>query len=387
MIAIFVLSALVALWPWTIYPLLVAARARIRPRPARLAPHLPPRPLSIVIVARDEAARLPAKLASLPAAGVPAEQLDVIVVDDGSRDDTAALAEAAGARVLRAGAPLGKAAALNLGVAAARHDLLVLTDARQPLQPGALAALALPFYDPRVAAVTGELDPPADVPAGPGSRYRRFEDALRRLEARSGSCVGATGALWAVRRALMPRLPEGLVLDDLYAPLTAARGGRRIVVEPEARATELADAAAPAAEHRRRLRTLAGNLQLVARAPWLLVPGKNPLFWRFLGHKLVRLAGPAALATALCSLGVLAFRSTAWAAVLGAALLALVLALAGARAGRAGALARAFVHAQGLVVLAWWHALSGRTLALWRPARGPAGADALGLAEVSHGHA
>jgi len=85
--------------------------------------------VSVVIPARDAAATLPAALAALRAQTLGA--VEVLVVDDRSTGSTAALAEAAGARVLRVatGGDGGPGAARNLGVAAARADLVAFTDA------------------------------------------------------------------------------------------------------------------------------------------------------------------------------------------------------------------------------------------------------------------
>src|SRR5262249_24733755 len=152
---------------------------RLRPRPVAADRRLHPL-LTVIVPARDEARVLPRKLASIAAQGWPEDRLEVLVIDDGSADDTAAVAErAGGVRGLRLGAPLGKAAALQRGVEAARGEILVLTDARQPLATGALVELVAPLADPTVGAVSGEL---ALAPGGGGlGLYRRLDDALRRM--------------------------------------------------------------------------------------------------------------------------------------------------------------------------------------------------------------
>lgn len=99
--------------------------------------------VSVVIPARDEESTLPALLASLRRLGTPASE--VVVVDDGSRDATAAVARAAGASVVAATAPppgwTGKAWACHLGVGATRGDLLLFLDADTVLEPDALDGL------------------------------------------------------------------------------------------------------------------------------------------------------------------------------------------------------------------------------------------------------
>jgi cellulose synthase/poly-beta-1,6-N-acetylglucosamine synthase-like glycosyltransferase len=362
-IFLFTAAMVVLLWPWFGYPLLALATAQLRPRPPQRCVLWSPR-VSVVIAARDEEAHLWDKLVSLAGGGIPADHLEIIVVDDGSRDDTARIARAAGARVISFPEGRGKAAALNAGVAAARHPILVLTDARQLLERGALAELCAALADPTVGAVSGEL---VGAAQGAGSAYRRFDDALRRWESRSGSMIGVVGAFWACRRELYPTLPDGLILDDVYAPMMVARSGLRVVAEPRARAAERATAVFAPAERRRRVRTLAGNVQLLTRAPWLLVPWKNPLWWRFLAHKISRLLGPLALVLVIGSLASLASTGPIFAALAVGATFALALAVLGRRAGAPGMMARGFLEAQLLVALAWREVLLGRTDRVWRP--------------------
>ena len=66
--------------------------------------------------------------------------------------------------------------------------------------------------------------------------YWRIEKKIRELESESGSVVGATGALYAVRRELLAAVPEGTILDDVYIPMQVVRQGKRVVFEARARA-------------------------------------------------------------------------------------------------------------------------------------------------------
>ena len=84
--------------------------------------------LSVVVPAYDEAARLGPTLARI-AAYLADDDHELIVVDDGSRDTTAAIAAAAGARVERHAVNRGKGAAVRTGVLAARGDRILVCDA------------------------------------------------------------------------------------------------------------------------------------------------------------------------------------------------------------------------------------------------------------------
>ncbi|MEW6271512.1 MAG: bifunctional glycosyltransferase/class I SAM-dependent methyltransferase [Thermodesulfobacteriota bacterium] len=119
--------------------------------------------LSLVIPAYDEASRLPATLATLaralPRVASPAE---VIVVDDGSRDDTAAIAErASGAlavRVVRLGRNRGKGVAVAAGVATARHPLVAFTDADSPYDLDSLRPMLAALEAGRCDVAIGSRD-------------------------------------------------------------------------------------------------------------------------------------------------------------------------------------------------------------------------------------
>lgn len=123
----------------------LVADLRTLPRPdAPVGGATPSAPtVSVVVPARDEELTLPALLRSVAAQG-PAV-VEVVVVDDASRDATAAVAQAGGARVVPAGAPppgwTGKAWACHVGAGATTGDLLLFLDADTVLAPGALAGL------------------------------------------------------------------------------------------------------------------------------------------------------------------------------------------------------------------------------------------------------
>jgi cellulose synthase/poly-beta-1,6-N-acetylglucosamine synthase-like glycosyltransferase len=189
----------------------------------------------------------------------------------------------------------GKTACLADAIARARGEVLVFTDVRQRFAPGAVRALIAALGDPRVGAAGGELHlRDADGFARTQDAYWRYERWIRRNESRSGSVMGVSGALYAVRRADMPLPPPGLVLDDLWVPLKLMQRGLRVVLVGAAIAWDEASRD-PRAEAARKRRTLAGNWQLIARWPQLLVPGLAPSWWRLVSHKWLRLAMPAAL--------------------------------------------------------------------------------------------
>jgi cellulose synthase/poly-beta-1,6-N-acetylglucosamine synthase-like glycosyltransferase len=314
---IFWSCAAVVAYTYAGYPLILACVARFCKRPPRrVAGHKPS--VSVIVAAHNEVANIDRRLAELTglltAAGVTGE---VIVVSDGSTDGTAVIARARSKegriRVVEIREHVGKAAALNAGSAAATHDVLVFADARQTWAPTALAVLLENFADPAVGAVSGDLvvQSAPGVMAGVGM-YWGFEKWLRKKESQIHSQVGVTGAISAVRRKLFRPIPDGTLLDDVYWPLCVTMQGFRVVHEKRAVAYDRLPERARD-EFRRKVRTLSGNFQLVARLPSLLLPWRNPLWLQFLSHKLLRLLAPWALLGMLATSALLPGSFFAWA--------------------------------------------------------------------------
>src|SRR5262245_5782354 len=147
MSVLFWLSAAVVVYVYAGYPALLALWARVvdrRPRRAQYGDGRWPA-ISIVVAARNEAARLQARVRNLIDQRYPGAA-EIIVVSDGSTDDPAAPLGAFGSAVrLVTLPPGGKPLALNAGAAAATGDILVFADARQSFAPGAIAALVENF--------------------------------------------------------------------------------------------------------------------------------------------------------------------------------------------------------------------------------------------------
>lgn len=283
------------------YPAVLLAWARLRPRRVARADITPD--VSVLIVAHDEAARIGARLDNVLSLDYPSEKLEVVVGSDGSTDQTVDRArdyEARGVRVVGFAERRGKPSVLNDLVPSCRGEILVLGDARQRFGGDALRALVAPFADPEVGAVSGELmleDERTGVGAGMGA-YWRHEKLIRSAESRIGSMVGATGAIYAIRRELFSPLPSDTILDDVVLPVRIARRGRRVVFEPRAKAYDHAPRSS-AQELARKVRTIAGNFQLFARESWLLSPLGNPIWLQAVSHKGLRLLTPALLGAAL----------------------------------------------------------------------------------------
>jgi len=269
------------------YPLLMWLVSHLRGKAVNKRSFRPT--ISVVMAVRNGGASLTAKLKNLRELSYPKELMEYVVASDGSIDETERIITSAeGVKAVVCPA-VGKGEALNRAVAAARGEIVVLTDVRQEIEPEAISELAANFADQSVGCVSGELMFRSAQEGGGVSAYWRFEKAIRKWESASGSVMGATGALYAVRRRLIPQVPPGTILDDVYIPLEVIRQNGRVVFEPKARAWDEV-AHAPRKEFDRKVRTLAGNFQLLERCPAVLVDRR--ICFRFVSHKLMRLMVP-----------------------------------------------------------------------------------------------
>jgi glycosyltransferase involved in cell wall biosynthesis len=296
-------AAAVAFWVVTVligytyigYAGIVWVMAHFMPLRVRLRAVTPT--VSFVVVAHNEGRRIARRVRNLLNLDYPAGKREIIVVSDGSTDDTVARARAVAPDVQVVDRPSrqGKAAAFNAVLPGLKSEVVVLTDARQRFDRHAAIALVRHFADPTVGAVSGDLvlrrQDTAEAGAQGAETYWNFEKRLRWWESLADSTVGVTGAITALRRELFEPLPADTVLDDVLIPLRIARRGYRVTFETAARAYDrLSNRSRD--EFSRKVRTLAGNFQLFAREPWLLLPWRNRLWVQTVSHKVLRLALP-----------------------------------------------------------------------------------------------
>jgi cellulose synthase/poly-beta-1,6-N-acetylglucosamine synthase-like glycosyltransferase len=296
LVVLFWSSLLLIGYTYAGYPLIAWLRARLRPHPAARAPIEPT--VTIIVVAHNEESCIEARIENLLALDYPAERRQILVGSDGSTDETVARARRFahdGVQVVPFRQWRGKTAVLNQLILRARGEIVLLADARQRFEPQVVRRLVARFADPSVGAVSGELmlTDSTGTPIGRGaSFYWRYEKFIRVHEGRAGSTVGATGAIYAIRRALFKPIPNDTILDDVLIPMRIVQQGYSVQFEQEARAFQEVSRTSQQ-EYVRKLRTIAGAFQLFAREWWLLNPWRNHLWFETLSHKGLRLLLPA----------------------------------------------------------------------------------------------
>jgi len=258
--------------------------------------------LSVIICIYNGADKLESRINNILASNYPANKLSIIVVSDGSTDFPEKIIEKIAlpnVKLTHYNENKGKSYAINIGVAQVKTKLIAFADVRQTFCPDALKNLAIAFEDNKVGAASGNLKilSSDNCEEDPGL-YWKYEKWIRQNESKMHSLLGVTGAIYMARTALVPEVPHNSLLDDMFIPLSMVKEGYTIKFIEEAVAYDQSSATIQE-EFIRKVRTLAGNFQLLTQLPWLLSPIKNPLFWQFLSHKIMRLIMPYTLIVAL----------------------------------------------------------------------------------------
>jgi poly-beta-1,6-N-acetyl-D-glucosamine synthase len=286
---LFWLSSLLLLYHLVGYPALLALLAPLLGRPVCRAEFMPL--ISVVVPAHNEGSVIAEKLRSILASDYPADQLEVIVGEDGSTDDTMAQASSVQDSRLyvdHSEARGGKMAALNRAFQRARGDYLVFTDANAILHPQALRSLMSNFADGSIGCVCGRksLKGASQLEANE-NLYWRYESWIKRNESRLGSTPSAVGELQAVRRGLFSLPGKQIINDDFAMVMNCVRQGYRAIYDPEAVTVE-AGSDRMNEEYKRKSRIAAGRWQIVGQM--LRLGLRRPGFVAmFLSHKLLRL--------------------------------------------------------------------------------------------------
>ncbi len=277
------------------YPLLIALVSKLFSRPVRKGDFVPM--VSVVISAYNEEDVIARKIDNLLSLDYPPQKMEILVGSDGSTDRTNEIIQNyKDTRVclLAHGQRRGKMLTVNELVARSRGEIILFNDARQVLEKDALKELVRNFADPRVGCASGELIFSHEQGGGTAkgvNAYWEYEKFIRGCESRIHSMLGATGAIYAIRKELFTPGPADVVLDDMFTPLKIIQKGHRAVFDGTAHAHDQA-ACSAREEHRRKARTLYGNYQIFFLFPGLFNPLRSPVAIQLFSHKLLRVIVP-----------------------------------------------------------------------------------------------
>lgn len=182
------------------------------------------------------------------------------------------------------------------------EDILVMTDANTMFKPDAMDELLKHFSDPGVGGVCGRLEfrePDVSEDANkraksPEGVYWKMERQLKEMESIVDSCLGANGAIYAIRRGLFwSDIPNNTIVDDFVLGMKVREQSLRMVYEPaavaEERIPEMED------EWSRRVRIGAGDYQAIQLCGRCLSRKYGKFAWSFWSHKVLRWFTPHAL--------------------------------------------------------------------------------------------
>jgi cellulose synthase/poly-beta-1,6-N-acetylglucosamine synthase-like glycosyltransferase len=281
-------SAALVVYTYALFPAIVFVRGRLKPQPYRRAP-ITPR-VSLIIAAYNEEQSIGAKLDNVLKLDYPREQLEVLVASDGSDDRTNEIVASYENDIIRL-LPLerqGKAGALNAAVAQASGDILVFSDANSMYHPLAIRELVAPFADELVGGVAGnQVYVSASQSEQGEQQYWNFDRKLKQSQSSAGNAISATGAIYAIRRALFQGVPAG-VTDDFATSTSVIAQGYRLVFAPDAIAYE-PPAESSAREFGRKTRVITRGLRAVILRRELLNPMRYGFYaFQLFSHKVLR---------------------------------------------------------------------------------------------------
>lgn len=379
--AVFWVSVLAVAYAYVGYPAVLWLLSRFRPPATKGAGHGTRLPaVSLIVSAFNEEQVIGQKIENALSLDYPKALLEIVVVSDGSSDRTCEIVLGFARRgvVLRHyEGRIGKTACLNQALPLAAGSIVVFSDANSVYEAGALKALLRPFEDPAVGFVTGWTRyASAEGASRPDSLgvYARLELLTKALESRLGSCIGADGAIFAIRKELYTPLRD-YDINDFVIPLSINRQGYRGVLQREAVCVEN-DAGSAKAEFQRQVRITNRTLRAIINYRQLLNPRRFGLLsFELFSHKLCRFLVPAFLVAAVASNLLLAERGGFFLAALVAQGVFYVAAATAALLPKAGILshvaetAKSFVVVNAAIALAWVKYFQGESYTTWSPTK------------------
>jgi poly-beta-1,6-N-acetyl-D-glucosamine synthase len=286
---LFWFSLVMILYTYFGYPLLITLMPARKTAPPKENRH--PSPVTLLIAAFNEKDVIEEKIRNSLATEYPAGKLQILIVTDGSSDETPQIVESyynAGVELLHQPERHGKMAAINRAMPHVRGDIIVFSDANNFYEPDTISRLVQPFSDPQIGAVSGAkriIKGDGELGNSEGL-YWKYESYIKEQESRAGSCTSVAGEILAIRKSAYIAPPDRIINDDFYTAMQIIRQGYRLVYVADARSSERVSSSARD-ERIRRTRINAGRYQAIAMAGSLL-PKDAVLRWQIVSHKFLR---------------------------------------------------------------------------------------------------
>jgi cellulose synthase/poly-beta-1,6-N-acetylglucosamine synthase-like glycosyltransferase len=206
---------------------------------------IPINKITIIIAAYNEETIIKKKIENTIALDYPKELIKIIVVTDGSTDNTYTIAsQFKEVNCYHENARKGKMAAIDRIMPFVESEITVFTDANTLLSIYSLRHLNRHFADKKVGGVacekkviTTSID--QNKTTNQEGLYWKYESWLKQIDSNYYSVVGAAGELYAIRTSLYSYPGDNIILDDFMVSMNICRKGYVFKYEPKAFATEL----------------------------------------------------------------------------------------------------------------------------------------------------
>lgn len=334
--------------------------------------------VTLLISAYNEEKVIAEKIHNALSLDYPADLLEIVVVSDGSSDRTPQIVSEFADKgiVLRHyEGRIGKTACLNRAVPLAKGSLIVFSDANSNYDKGSLKALVHPFQNSAIGFVTGwtRYGSGEDITATDSlGLYSKLELVTKELESHLGSCVGADGAIFAIRKDLYVPLKD-YDINDFVIPLMIIQQGYRGVLATKAICNEK-DAGGTRGEFQRQIRITNRTIRAIINHRQLLNPFMFSFFsFELFSHKLCKFLVPLFMIGLFLSNLFLIPKSSFFLTLLIAQLIfysgsCLAIYISGDTLSvRVIKAAYAFILVNMAILVAWVKYLQGETYTTWSP--------------------
>ena len=373
MVIIFISCIFLVIYSYVVYPLILLVVSFLYRRQVAETDYLPT--ITLVISAFNEEKIIGRKIENSLELYYPRDKFEIVVALDKSTDSTEQIVlsyKKDGVQLLRQEVRRGKTACLNRVVPEVSGEIIVFTDANSMFPPELLNKLVRQFADTGIGLVTGWTKYRASSEAGETSGvYSRFEMWTKKLESRISSCVGADGAIFAMRKSLFQLLRDDDI-NDFVIPLRVIKQGKRVVMDPEVFCFEDPSRQVEA-EYKRQVRITTRTLRAIMRNTEFLNPIQYGFFAFFLiSHKILRFMVPFFLIFVFLTNVALLNKSPIYPVIFSAQLLfflAAILSLRFIPRGKIQNLLKFFVMTSFAQLVAWFRVLKGESDTTWTPQR------------------
>lgn len=290
-ITVFSLLTLV-IYTYLGYPIIIILLSKFFKQNREVDPNFTPK-VSWVVPSYNEEDIIADKIRNLLQLDYPKDQLEIIIITDGSTDNTPKEASKfPEVKVLHEDRRGGKSAAENRAMKFVTGDVVVFNDANTIVSKNALRDMVKHYADPIVGGVSGAkgiIIKEDDTAESKGEGlYWRYESTIKKADSTFNSLMGAAGELVSFRTELVVDLPEDTILDDFMQSFNMLKQGRVMVYEPEAKAEEVSSASVEE-ELKRKIRIAAGGWQSMSRLPFMLNVFVRPIqSWMYVSHRALR---------------------------------------------------------------------------------------------------